>query len=153
MYRRSFIENSAPNLYLLRIVYHHLSKWRRSGWKWGWPALRSRRKINHLHQSSCYSSSIYYTTQNNLWICRYRFNGKDSLNTKKTTTYDFGNLGPGFGPTQKCGGIKQVNGIPALPCKWSSLPVACPWLVFSPDTPASSTTKTDRHDIAEILHF
>jgi hypothetical protein len=23
--------------------------------------------------------------------------------------------------------------------------------MFSPDTPASSTTKTDRHDIAEIL--
>jgi len=33
----SFIENSAPDLYLLRIVYHHLSKWRRSGRKWGWP--------------------------------------------------------------------------------------------------------------------
>jgi hypothetical protein len=31
-----------------------------------------------------------------------------------------------------------------------SLPVACPrW--FSPGTPASSTTKTGRHDIAEIL--
>jgi hypothetical protein len=24
MYRRSFIENSAPDLYLLRIVYHHV---------------------------------------------------------------------------------------------------------------------------------
>ena len=35
-----------------------------------------RRKINQLHQSSCYTSSIYYTTQNNPWICRYRFNGK-----------------------------------------------------------------------------
>ena len=33
-------------------------------------ALRIRRKIN---QSSCYTSSIYYTTQNNHWICRYRF--------------------------------------------------------------------------------
>ena len=39
-------------------------------------ALRIRRKINQLHQSSCYAWSIYYTTQNNLWICRYRFNGK-----------------------------------------------------------------------------
>ena len=29
----SFIENSAPDLNLLSIVYHHLSKWRRSGWK------------------------------------------------------------------------------------------------------------------------
>jgi hypothetical protein len=29
--------------------------------------------------------------------------------------------------------------------------VACPWSWFSPGTPASSTTKTDRHDIAEIL--
>jgi hypothetical protein len=35
MYRRSFIENSAPHLYLLRIVYHHLSKWQRSGRKLG----------------------------------------------------------------------------------------------------------------------
>jgi hypothetical protein len=35
--RRSFIESSAPDLYLLRIVYHYLSKWRRSGRKWGWP--------------------------------------------------------------------------------------------------------------------
>jgi hypothetical protein len=40
-----------------------------------WNALRIRRKINQLHQSSCYTSSIYYTTQNNPWICRYRFNG------------------------------------------------------------------------------
>ena len=39
-------------------------------------ALRIRRKINQLHQSLCYASSIYYTTQNNPWICRYRFNGK-----------------------------------------------------------------------------
>ena len=30
-----------------------------------------------LHQSLWYTSSIYYTTQNNPWICRYRFNGKD----------------------------------------------------------------------------
>jgi hypothetical protein len=37
MLSRSFIENSAPDLYLLRIAYHHLSKWRRSGQKWGWP--------------------------------------------------------------------------------------------------------------------
>jgi hypothetical protein len=41
-----------------------------------WNALRIRRKINQLHQSLCYASSIYYTTQNNPWICRYRFNGK-----------------------------------------------------------------------------
>ena len=41
-----------------------------------WIALRIRRKINQLHQSSCYASSIYYTTQNNPWICRYRFNRK-----------------------------------------------------------------------------
>ena len=39
-------------------------------------ALRIRRKTNQLHQSSYYTSSIYYTTQNNPWICRYRFNGK-----------------------------------------------------------------------------
>ena len=43
-----------------------------------WNALRIRMKINQLHQSLCYTgtSSIYYTTQNNSWICRYRFNGK-----------------------------------------------------------------------------
>ena len=39
-----------------------------------WNALIIRRKINQLHQSSCYTSSIYYTTQNNRWICKYRFN-------------------------------------------------------------------------------
>jgi hypothetical protein len=33
-----------------------------------WNALRIRRKINQLHQSSFYASSIYYTTQNNPWI-------------------------------------------------------------------------------------
>ena len=44
-----------------------------------WNALRIRRKINQLHQSLCYTSSIYYTSQNNPWICRYRFNGKDFL--------------------------------------------------------------------------
>jgi hypothetical protein len=32
-----------------------------------------------------------------------------------------------------------------------SLPVICQWSVFSPSTPASSTTKSGRHDIAEIL--
>jgi hypothetical protein len=33
----------------------------------------------------------------------------------------------------------------------SSLPVACHGRWFSPGTPASSTTKTGRHYIAEIL--
>jgi hypothetical protein len=33
----------------------------------------------------------------------------------------------------------------------AGLPVACPWSLFSPGTPVSSTTKTGRHDIAEIL--
>ena len=47
MNRRSFIENSAPDLYLLRIVNHHLLKWRRSGRKWGWPIQKS---INFLHE-------------------------------------------------------------------------------------------------------
>ena len=41
-----------------------------------WNALRIHREINQLHQSLFYASSIYYTTQNNPWICRYRFNGK-----------------------------------------------------------------------------
>jgi hypothetical protein len=34
---------------------------------------------------------------------------------KNTTTYDVGNLGPGLGQAHKCGGVKPVNGIPALP--------------------------------------
>jgi len=33
------------------------------------------------------------------------------LNRQKTTTYGVGNLGPGFGHAQKCGGVKPVNGI------------------------------------------
>ena len=61
MYRRSFIENSAPDLYLLRIVYHHLSNWRRSGRKWGWPIQKSR---NFL----VYMKSIYQSVQ----MCRFR---------------------------------------------------------------------------------
>jgi hypothetical protein len=39
----------------------------------------------------------------------------NSLNTKKTTTYDIGSPGPGFGQAQQCGEIKPVNGIPTLP--------------------------------------
>ena len=38
--------------------------------------LKIRRKINQFHQSSFNASSIYDTTQNNPWICQYRFNGK-----------------------------------------------------------------------------
>jgi hypothetical protein len=38
-----------------------------------WNALRIRRKINQLHQSSFYTSSIYYTTQYNPWIWWYRW--------------------------------------------------------------------------------
>ena len=30
---------------------------------------------------------------------------------KKTMTYDTGNPDPGFGQTQKCGGVKLINGI------------------------------------------
>jgi hypothetical protein len=37
------------------------------------------------------------------------------LNTKKTTTYDVGNPGPGLGQAQKCGRVKPVNEIPTLP--------------------------------------
>ena len=44
--------------------------------------MRIHRKINQLHQSLCHtctsSTCLYilqYTTQNNPWICRYRFNG------------------------------------------------------------------------------
>jgi len=34
----------------------------------------------------------------------------NSLNTKKATTYDVGNLSPDLGQAQPCGGIKPVNG-------------------------------------------
>jgi hypothetical protein len=36
-------------------------------------------------------------------------------------------------------------------CKWQSLPVLVHGRWFSAGTPSSSTTKTGRHDIAEIL--
>jgi hypothetical protein len=32
----------------------------------------------------------------------------------KTTTYEVGNPGPGWGQAQKCGGVKPVNGIITL---------------------------------------
>jgi hypothetical protein len=38
----------------------------------------------------------------------------NSLNTKKTTTYDVGNTGPGLGQANKGGGVKPVNGIPTF---------------------------------------
>jgi len=38
-----------------------------------------------------------------------------SLNTKKTTTYDVGNPGPGLGQAHKCGSVKLVNVIPTIP--------------------------------------
>ena len=34
---------------------------------------------------------------------------------ENTTTYDFGNPGPGLGQAQECGGVKLVNEIPILP--------------------------------------
>jgi DNA-directed RNA polymerase specialized sigma24 family protein len=49
MNRRSFIENSAPDLYLIRIVYHHLSKWRRSGRKEMGVAYLEINKLPCLH--------------------------------------------------------------------------------------------------------
>ena len=36
----------------------------------------------------------------------------NSLNIKKTTTYDIRNPSPGLGQAQKCGGVKLVNEIP-----------------------------------------
>jgi hypothetical protein len=43
---------------------------------------------------------------------------------KKTTTYDVGNLGPGFGQVQKCGGVKPVNGISTFPLFIIGFPMA-----------------------------
>jgi len=42
------------------------------------------------------------------------------LSSQKTMTYDIGNLGPGLGQAQTCGTFKTVNGIPTLPCMFSS---------------------------------
>jgi len=39
----------------------------------------------------------------------------NSLNTKKTMTYDVVNPGPNLGQAQKFGGVKLVYGIPTLP--------------------------------------
>jgi len=33
------------------------------------------------------------------------------MNTKKTTTYDVGNPGPGLGQAQICGRVKPANGM------------------------------------------
>jgi len=33
----------------------------------------------------------------------------NTLNTKQTTAYDVGNLGPGLGQEHECGGVKLVN--------------------------------------------
>jgi hypothetical protein len=49
MNRRSFIENSAPYLYFLRIAYHHLSKWQHSGRKRGVAYLEIN-KLPCLHE-------------------------------------------------------------------------------------------------------
>ena len=38
----------------------------------------------------------------------------NSLNTKKTMTYDVGNPNPDLGQAQRCGRVKPVNGIPTL---------------------------------------
>ena len=39
----------------------------------------------------------------------------NSLSTKKTTTYEVRNPGPGLRQAQKCGRVKYINGIPTLP--------------------------------------
>jgi hypothetical protein len=44
---------------------------------------------------------------------------------------------------------KLQKGCTRLAAAGDSLPIVCPW--FSPGTPASSTTKTGRHDIAENI--
>jgi hypothetical protein len=41
-------------------------------------------------------------------------NHLNSLNIKKTMTYDVENQGPGLGQAQICGGVKPVNGMPTL---------------------------------------
>ena len=65
MNRRSFIENIAPDLHLLRIVYHHLSKWRRSGRKCGVAHLEIN-KLTCLHEidiPKCINVYLIYITQ------------------------------------------------------------------------------------------
>jgi hypothetical protein len=54
-----------------------------------WILKRSRHVCDNINICQCIewdASSIYYTTQNNPWICRYRFNGKVFLtHTRKIT--------------------------------------------------------------------
>jgi hypothetical protein len=51
---------------------------------------------------------------------------------KNTTTYEIGNTGPGLGRAQKCGGVKQVNGIPTLPfCSFKSFISRCGYSLIS----------------------
>ena len=44
----------------------------------------------------------------------YQSSYLNSVNTKKTTTYDVGNPGPGLEKAQKNGRVKPINGPPPL---------------------------------------
>jgi hypothetical protein len=58
----------------------------------------------------------------------------NSLNTKKTMTYDIGNLGPGLGQTQRCGGLNWLMGSQSSPLDyWIS--VGLNWLMGSQSSP------------------
>jgi hypothetical protein len=50
-------------------------------------------------------------------------------NTKKNTTYDVGNPGPGLGQAQKCGWVKPVNGIPSL-SSWLLIEIFILFILF-----------------------
>jgi hypothetical protein len=58
----------------------------------------------------------------------------NSLNTKKTMTYDIANLGPGLGQTQQCGGLNWLMGSQSSPLDyWIS--VGLNWLMGSQSSP------------------
>ena len=54
-------------MYLLRIVYYYLSKWRRSGRKWGWPIQKSINVIVYMRSTyrSVYIQYAYI-------VCKYK---------------------------------------------------------------------------------
>ena len=61
----------------------------------------------------------------------------NSLNTKKTMTYDIGHPDHGLGQAQKCGGVKLLNGIPTLPLLVIGSPMTSKF-IFSLDQSAMS---------------
>ena len=72
-----------------------------------------------LYQQSNYEKESLSSNAYGHQFHQYQQNENNQLssymNTKKTTTHDVGDPGPGLGQAQQCGGVKSVNGVPTLP--------------------------------------